>query len=155
VFSEVMRDVDLFVSVCSIGTDPTWTDQGERPGYQTYWREFAFGDLSASAKTRRAVLESVLPKLKIRDRCSFDERHLVVRGELATYRIHLGSGNILIEPGSRYLCIVPDARSRAERVTLPFKGDAMMAVILSKAFLLAADRDIKDPTIVSQIRPSR
>jgi hypothetical protein len=82
----------------------------------------------------------------------FDERHLVVRGELATYRIHLGSGNVLIEPGSRYLCIVPDAsKGRGERVTLPFKRDTMMAVTLSKAFLLAADQDIKDPTIVCQI----
>jgi hypothetical protein len=94
----------------------------------------------------------LVPKLKIRDRCSFDERHLVVRGELATYRIHLGSGNILIEPGSRYLCIVPDAGKRGERVTLPFKGDGMLAVILSKAFLLAADREIKDPSILRQIK---
>jgi hypothetical protein len=151
-FSEVMRDVDLFVSIASIGTDPTWRDRGERGAYDDYWQAFAFGELSASAATRRAVLESVVPKLKIRDRCSFDERHLVVRGDLATYRIHLGSGNILIEPGSRYLCIVPDASKRAERVTLPFKGDGMLAVILSKAFLLAADRAIKDPTILRQIQ---
>jgi hypothetical protein len=153
VFSEVMRDVDLFVSVASIGTDPTWQDQGERAPFNDYWRAFAFGELSATAQTRRAVLESVVPKLKIRDRCSFDERHLVVRGELASYRIHLGSGNIMIEPGSRYLCIVPDASKRGERVTLPFKGDAMLGVILSKAFLLAADRDIKDPSILRQIQP--
>jgi hypothetical protein len=152
IFSEVMRDVDLFVSVASIGTDPTWQDQGERRAFDGYWREFAFGELSATSKTRRAVLESLVPKLKIRDRCSFDERHLVVRGELATYRIHLGSGNILIEPGSRYLCIVPDAGKRGERVTLPFKGDGMLAVILSKAFLLAADREIKDPSILRQIK---
>jgi hypothetical protein len=152
IFSEVMRDVDLFVSVASIGTDPNWTDRGEQGAYGAYWQAFAFGELSASATTRRAVLEAVVPKLKIRDRCSFDERHLVVRGELATYRIHLGSGNVLIEPGSRYLCIVPDtSKGRGERVTLPFKGDSMMAVILSKAFLLAADQDIKDPTIVRQI----
>jgi hypothetical protein len=152
IFSEIMRDVDLFVSVASIGTDPTWNDQGERRPFDEYWRAFAFGELSASAKTRRAVLESIVPKLKIRDRCSFDERHLVVRGELATYRIHLGSGNILIEPGSRYLCIVPDNAKRGDRVTLPFKGDGLLAVILSKAFLLAADRDIKDASIVRQIR---
>ena len=32
---------------------------------------------------------------------------LIVRGELRTYRIHLGSGNILMDPNSQYLCIVP------------------------------------------------
>jgi hypothetical protein len=152
IFSEAMRDVDLFVSVASIGADPTWHDRGERGAFNAYWHAFAFGELSASAQTRRAVLESIVPKLKIRDRCSFDERHLVVRGDLATYRIHLGSANIMIEPGSRYLCIVPDAAKRGERVTLPFKGDGTLAVILSKAFLLAADREIKDPTIVRQIQ---
>lgn len=29
VFSEVMRDVDLFVGVTSIGADPTWGDRGD------------------------------------------------------------------------------------------------------------------------------
>jgi hypothetical protein len=28
----------------------------------------------------------------------------VVKGELRTYRIHLGSGNILMEPNDQYLC---------------------------------------------------
>ena len=31
-FSEIMRDVDLFVGVASIGNDPTWADRGEQ-GY--------------------------------------------------------------------------------------------------------------------------
>jgi len=32
------------------------------------------------------------------------------------------------------------------------EGDSMLAVILSKALLLAEDTKIKDPTILSQIR---
>jgi hypothetical protein len=74
--------------------------------------------------------------------------------ELRTYKIHLGSGNILMEPNDQYLCIVP-ARSGAtagsDRLFLPFEGDATLSIILSKAFLLAADNGIKDPTIVRQI----
>ena len=35
---------------------------------------------------------------------------------------------------------------------LPFDGDALLSVILSKAFLLAADTKISDPTIVRQIQ---
>ena len=34
---------------------------------------------------------------------------------------------------------------------LPFEGDRMLAVILSKAMLLAKDTEITDPTIVSQL----
>lgn len=154
-FSEVMRDVDLFVGVCSVGNDPAWHDRGEADDHMTYWRTTSFGDLSATAKTRREVLEGLLPKLKIASKCSLNERFLVVRGELRTYKIHLGSANILMEPNDRYLCIVPDrssanTRSRQE-VFLPFEGDNTMAVILSKAFLLANDKSIKDSTIMSQI----
>ena len=154
VFSEVMRDADLFVGVCSIGNDPTWADGG-RTNHHTYWRGYAFGDLSASARTRRAVLERLLPRLKIGPRCSLGDRFLVVRGDLRTYKIHLGSGNVLMEPNGQYLCIVPDRGRRGEdrvgRLFLPFEGDGTLAVILSKAFLLADDRKISDSSITRQI----
>jgi hypothetical protein len=35
---------------------------------------------------------------------------------------------------------------------LPFEGDTILSIILSKAFLLAADDEITDPTILSQIK---
>ena len=38
-----------------------------------------------------------------------------------------------------------------EELFLPFEGDHMMSIILSKALLLADDRKIKDETIVRQI----
>ncbi len=80
-------------------------------------------------------------------------RYRFVRGDIRTYKIHLGSGNILMEPSDQYLCIVPKGRSKkADEVFLPFEGDGRMSVILSKAFLLAEDTKIKDATILSQIR---
>ncbi len=158
-FSEVMREVDLFVGVASIGNDPQWQDRGAGPlgmQYGAYWREYAFGELNGSAVTRREALARLVPRLKIADRCTLEERYLQVRGELHTYRIHLGSGNILIEPDGRYLCIVPSARSRtsdpAGDLVLPFEGDGVLSIILSKAFLLADDTRIADPTILSQLR---
>jgi hypothetical protein len=120
-----------------------------------YWQTFSFGDLSESARTRRAVLEGVIPRLAIADRLTLDDRFLVVRGDLATYRIHLGSTNVLIEPGSRYLCIVPGPEPRRPQgpgIRLPFEGDRGLAIILSKALLLARDTAITDLTIVRQIR---
>jgi hypothetical protein len=155
VFSEVMRDVDLFVGVCSVGNDPTWQDRGT--AHQVYWQSYAFGELAQSAVTRRAVLERLIPRLRIAERCRLSDRFLIVRGDLRTYKIHLGSGNILMEPNDQYLCIVPGARTsaRAESPRLPYDGDATLSIILSKALLLAADTKIKDPTIVRQIEAAK
>lgn len=152
VFSEVMRDVDLFVGVTSIGADPTWgIDRPDDP-HAEYWRRFADAELSTAADNRKSVLERLLPKLAIRDRCRITDRYLVVRGQSNEYKIHLGSGNVLMEPGSRYLCIVRGAGDTAATVPLPFDGDSMLSIILSKAFLLANDHAIKDQTIMRQIR---
>jgi hypothetical protein len=60
-----------------------------------------------------------------------------------------------MEPNDQYLCIVPDrspARGGESDLFLPFEGDSVLSVVLSKAFLLAADRKIADPTITGQIR---
>jgi Domain of unknown function (DUF4132) len=154
VFSEIMRDVDLFVGVASVGNDPNWADGGPQGRYVDYWQSYSFGDLSATAQTRKEVLQRLVPRLKIAGRCSFSDKFLVVQGGLRTYKIHLGSGNILMSPNDEYLCIVP-ARGGAkgtDGVFLPFEGDQTLSIILSKAFLLAEDTKITDPTIVSQIR---
>ncbi|MER6978710.1 DUF4132 domain-containing protein, partial [Streptomyces carpinensis] len=150
VFSEAMRDVDLFVGVTSIAADPDWTDRGEQR-YAGYWRTATFGELTASAEVRREALARILPRLKIADRCSLDGRFLVVRGEFRTYRIHLGSSNILMEPDDAYLCIVPSRGKDGGKVFLPFEDDRL-SLILSKAFLLAADTRITDMTILHQIK---
>jgi Domain of unknown function (DUF4132) len=153
VFSEIMRDVDLFVGVASVGNDPNWADGGPGGQYREYWQDYSFGELSATALTRKNLLERLVPRLKIADRCTLTERFLVVRGSIRTYKIHLGSGNILMEPNDQYLCIVPKQTvARGERVQLPFEGDSTLSIILSKAFLLAEDAKIKDVTITNQLK---
>ncbi|MDQ1068255.1 DUF4132 domain-containing protein [Streptomyces canus] len=149
VFSEAMRDVDLFVGVTSIAADPDWTDRGE-DRHAAYWRTTTFGALTASAEVRREALERILPRLRIAGRCSLDGRFLVVRGDLTTYRIHLGSANILMQPDDAYLCVVPSRGKGTGKVFLPFEDDRL-SLILSKAFLLAADTKITDETILRQI----
>ncbi|WP_246425508.1 DUF4132 domain-containing protein [Streptomonospora nanhaiensis] len=153
VFSEVLRDVDLFVGVTGVGNDPTWQDGGPGGRYREYWSSYSFGDLSETARTRHDLLARLLPRLAVGDRCRVEGRFLHVRGDLHTYRIHLGSGNILMDPGDRYLCIVPDSTPAAPDTYLPFDGDRVLSLILSKALLLAEDTRITDPTILSQIRP--
>ncbi|MBB5874061.1 hypothetical protein F4553_007495 [Allocatelliglobosispora scoriae] len=154
VLSEVLRDVDLFVGVASVGNDPTWQDGGPEGRFREYWTSYSFGDLSATAETRRDLLTRLVPRLAIADRATVDGRFLVVRGDLRSYKIHLGSGNILMTPNDQYLCIVPkqSADAGAGGLFLPFEGDRVLAVILSKAMLLAKDTAITDPTITRQLR---
>ena len=153
VFTEVMRDVDLFVGVTSIGNDPAWQDSGDQR-MNNYWQTYSFGDLSESSKVRGEVLRNIIPRLKIANVCSFDAKFLHVRGKLRNYKIHLGSGNIMMSPNDLYLCIVPERKEGTlnDKIFLPFEGDNMLSIILSKALLLAEDDKIKDPTIVRQIK---
>jgi len=102
------------------------------------------------------MLTRLLPKLKIAERLSLDGRFLRVRGDIRSYKIHLGSGNILMAPNDQYLCIVPSSgASSSSGVQVPFDGDRGLSVILSKALMLAADTQITDLTIVSQIGRKR
>jgi hypothetical protein len=155
VFSEVMRDIDLFTGVTSIGNDPAWGQQQAAP-FQEYWNAFSFGELTEMAKNRAGIIERILPRLAIADRCKIDGRFLVVRGGRTTYRIHLGSGNVYMEPGSMYLCIVEAAATKAKprNLALPFEQDHKLSQILSKAFMLADDRGIKDQSILRQFPES-
>jgi hypothetical protein len=153
VLSEIMRDVDLFVGVASVGNDPEWRDNGGLPQYRDYWTSYSFGDLSEVAKTRKDILEKLVPRLKINNVATIEGKFLKIKGTKRTYKIHIGSTNILMEPNDQYLCIVP-ARGKdkiTQDVFLPFEGDRGLSLVLSKAFLLAADDQIDDATILSQI----
>ncbi|HXQ38242.1 MAG TPA: DUF4132 domain-containing protein, partial [Anaerolineales bacterium] len=155
VFSEIMRDVDMFVGVASVGNDPNWLDGGAEVRYRDYWHSYSFGELTESSKTRKQVLQTLLPRLKIAGQCKLTDKFLVVHGDIRTYKIHLGSGNILMEPNDQYLCIVPSRRGGEmgkDKLFIPFEGDQTLAIILSKAFLLAEDKKITDPSITRQIK---
>jgi Domain of unknown function (DUF4132) len=151
IFSEAMRDVDLFIGVTSVGADPEWLDRGAGRQFGDYWHRYAFGDLGVGAEIRREVLAGLVPMLAIADRCDLEDRFLKVRGDLRGYRIHLGSGNILMTPNDQYLCIVSARDGRAGKLFLPFDDDPVLSLILSKAFLLAADAAITDESITRQI----
>jgi hypothetical protein len=56
-----------------------------------------------------------------------------------------------MQPDDSYLCIVPSRGKSDGKVFLPFEDDRL-SLILSKAFLLAADTKITDNTILRQIK---
>jgi len=67
------------VGVASVGNDPNWVDGGPYQHYREYVRNYRSSELTPSGETRKAVLERLVPRLKIADRCSFTDRYLVVR----------------------------------------------------------------------------
>lgn len=152
VFSEAMRDVDLFVSVSSVAIDQLWRDLGE-PRVAAYRDLSAFAVLPESAQTRRGVLQRLIPRSRIADRCTFQERYLRVRGDLRAYRIHLGSAQVLMEPNDQHLFVaLPKGRDAAEAngIFMPF-DDTLLGHVLGKAFLLADDAKITDQALRRQI----
>jgi len=157
VFSEVMRHADLFTSVASIAADPNWLDRGGDAAHPSqwdrsamdYWHRSNTAALETAGNRRRAMLERIVPRLKIAPRLALDDRYLMVQGTRHRYRIHLGSGACFRE--ERHICIVPAQERQSGRVWLPFEGDRTLSIILSKAALLAADDRITDPVILAQL----
>jgi hypothetical protein len=132
VFSEAMRDLDLVVSVAHAGgVDP-----------------------EASASTvemRAALVREATRALKLGNVREVGS-HVVIEGVLGEYSVHLGSGVVHRRPGGA-VCIVPVNAQRRGRLFLPFADDdPKTAEVVSKVLLLANDRQIKDPTILEQLR---
>jgi len=152
VYSEVMRDVDLFTSVCEVGADETWSDEGER-GTGRY--SDTLGDLTALIALRADLLARILPHAPIADRCAIDKGALAVRGQLGTYRIQLGWGQaaLVTESGMRWLKIPQPLLDAVELGTLPLDVDYRTETALRKAYVLADDWKIDSPELIRQLMP--
>lgn len=130
-FSEVMRDLDLVVSVAHVGgVDPEATQ--------------------STTEMRAALVRTTCGFLKLGN-VKLDGKHALVRGEYGQYSVHLGSGVVHKQPGGS-LCVVPVNAQHRGRLFLPFADDdPRTAEVVSKVLLLARDHDIQDPTILQQI----
>ncbi|QWX84836.1 DUF4132 domain-containing protein [Cellulophaga sp. HaHaR_3_176] len=130
VFSEIMRDIDLVVSVAHVGgVDP---------------------EASHSTLQMRAVLATESAQLFKLKNITVKERHILVTGTLGEYSIHLGSGQV--SKNGLQLSIIPVHSQHRGRMFLPFvDDDPKSAEIISKMKLLSEDNKIQDPTILAQI----
>ena len=131
VFSEVMRDVDLVVSVAHRGeVDP---------------------EASASTVEMRAALVRETCQLLALKNVTIKETHAVIQGYYGQYSLHLGSGGIHRLPGGS-LAIVPVHAQHRGRLFLPFADDdPRTAEVVSKVMLLSRDEEIQDPMILDQL----
>jgi hypothetical protein len=132
VFSEVMRDVDLVVSVAHRGgVDP---------------------EASASTVEMRGALVRETADLLKLSNVRVRDNHAFVKGELADYTVHLGSAVTHRQPGGALHIVAVHAQHRG-RLFLPFADDdPKSAEVVSKVLLLARDKDIQDPNLLNQIR---
>lgn len=131
IFSEVMRDVDMAVSVAHAGgVDPETSH--------------------STVEMRAAILGFTLPLLRL-ENVRVDGNHALVEGKLARYSIHLGSG-VVHQIGGTMLSVLPVHSQHRGRIFLPFVDeDPKTAEIISKVILFSEDHKLKDPTILSQI----
>ncbi len=129
-YSEVMRDIDLVVSVAHVGgVDP---------------------EASYSTMQMRGVLARETARLFKADNVEVKERFILIKGKLADYNIHLGSG--VVSKNGLSISIIPIHSQHRGRLFLPFiDDDPKSAEIISKMKLLSEDNKIKDPTILAQI----
>ena len=130
-FSETMRDLDLVVSVAHVGgVDP---------------------EASHSTVEMRVAIAAELAKLLKLQNVSWIGSHAKIRGKLASYSVHMGSGVVHAE-GVGMVSILPVHSQVRGRIFLPFADDdPKTAEIVSKILLLSEDTKIKDPTILSQL----
>lgn len=130
-FSELMRDVDLVVSVAHVGeVDP---------------------EASQSSVEMRAALVEQTARLFRLDNVRVEGRHVLIDGSYGAYTVHLGSALVQLMPG-RALSIVAVQSQHRGRLFLPFvDDDPRSAELLSKVLLLAKDQEIQDPSILEQL----
>jgi hypothetical protein len=131
IFSEVMRDLDLVVSVAHRGgVDPEAT--------------------ASTVEMRAALVRETCTLLSINN-VAIKSAHTLIEGTLGSYSVHLGSAVVHRQPGGA-LCIVPVHSQHRGRLFLPFSDDdPRTAEVVSKVVLLARDSEIKDPSILEQI----
>lgn len=132
IYSEVMRDVDLAVSVAHAGgVDPETSH--------------------STIEMRRAIVEFNLPLFQI-ENVTLKDSHALIRGTRGNYNVHLGSG-VVHQEGGAMLNILPVHSQNRGKLFLPFVDeDPKTAEIMSKIVLLAEDQKIRDPFILDQIR---
>ncbi len=130
-YSEVMRDVDLAVSIAFVGGVDPETGQSTR-------------------ELRAAIVRCTAEMLKLNN-VRVDGNFAFIEGTLADYTVHLGSGNVR-QQGGKEIPIIPVHGSQRGKLYLPFVDEDPKSVeIVSKVVLLAEDQKLKDPTILQWI----
>ncbi len=179
IFSEVMRDVDLAVSVAHAGSvDPETSHSTiEMRSMLVELTMPLFHFKNVTIKGSFAHIEGKLGKYNIhlgsgvihqeggaqiavlpvhsqnRGRLFLPLGSFAhIEGKLGKYNIHLGSG-VIHQEGGAQIAVLPVHSQNRGRLFLPFVDeDPKTAEILTKIIFFAEDDKIKDPSILNQIK---
>lgn len=131
VFSEVLRDVDLMITISS---------------NVIYDFELA----KSTVEIRREILKSLIGILDLKN-VSFLKDNIKVGGQYGTYVINIRTGLVFKEGKGNLL--LDTVYSVDKPLLLDFVDeDPLTADIISKALVLANDKDIRDPAILTEIK---
>ena len=133
IFSEVMRDVDLAISVAHAGdVDPETSH--------------------STIEMRKLIAEYNMQLFGLKN-VSFTEKHAHIEGKRASYNIHLGSG-VIFQIGGSQIAVLPVHSQHRGKLFLPFiDDDPQTSEVMTKILFFANDMKIKDPYILKQINP--
>ena len=132
IFSEIMRDVDLAVSVAHAGgVDPQTSH--------------------STVEMRATLLAFILPLFKLGN-VKITTNHAIVEGHYGTYDINLGSG-VIHKVGGAMIPVLPVHSQHRGKIFLPFADDdPKTAEIITKVIMFAEDKKIKDVSILERIK---
>jgi hypothetical protein len=130
-YSEIMRDLDLVVSVAHVGgVDPEASQ--------------------STTEMRAALLEETLRLLKIGN-VKLEKNVALIEGQIGRYSVHLGSAVVHQQPGGA-ICLVAVPNQARGRIFLPFAdSDPRTAEVIAKVIMLAKDSEIQDPILLRQL----
>jgi hypothetical protein len=130
-FSEIMRDLDLVVSVAHVGgVDPEASQ--------------------STTEMRATLLLETLRLLKISN-VKLEKNVALIAGKISKYSVHLGSATVHQQPGGA-VCLVAVPNQARGRIFLPFAdSDPRTAEVIAKVLMLAKDDEIQDPILLRQL----
>jgi hypothetical protein len=130
-YSEVMRDLDLVVSVAHVGgVDPEASQ--------------------STTEMRAALLLETLRLLKL-ENVKIEKSVALIQGSIGRYSVHLGSAVVHQQPGGA-ICLVAVPNQARGRIFLPFAdSDPRTAEVIAKVLMLAKDSEIQDPVLLRQL----
>jgi len=132
IFSETLRDADLVVSAAAAGEEGFSSRQ--------------------TLEIRAALVRNFarmlnLPGVKIEP----GSTQAVIKGERASYRLHLGSGRVLVEPTGRHLPIAVTGTLEMP-LAAEEKKDSRTLAILETVAALSHDAVISDPQFLAALK---
>lgn len=133
VLSETLRDADLVASRAAAG-------------------ELGFSS-EETLRMRAAIVRYLARALGLTNiYVSDDSPHVLIEGRRDTYRVHLGSGSVLLESSRRSLDLGA-VRSQQLETLVSESMDSTTSRIIAIIGALAHDHQISDPAFLRQLRP--